>query len=220
MENNVVLTMRGITMTFPGVKALDHVDFTLRKGEIHALMGENGAGKSTLIKCLTGVNDFEAGEIRVEGIEGPVRNHSTLEAQKRGISTVYQEVNLCPNLSVAENLFIGREPMTKMHTINRKAMISRARQLMEQLNLPVDVTRDLEEYSLAMQQMIAIARAVDMDCKVLILDEPTSSLDDVEVEKLFTLMRSLRDKGVGIVFVTHFLEQVYDVCDRITVLSN
>ena len=220
MENNVVLTMRGITMTFPGVKALDHVDFTLRKGEIHALMGENGAGKSTLIKCLTGVNDFEAGEIRVEGIEGPVRNHSTLEAQKRGISTVYQEVNLCPNLSVAENLFIGREPMTKMHTINRKAMISRARQLMEQLNLPVDVTRDLEEYSLAMQQMIAIARAVDMDCKVLILDEPTSSLDDVEVEKLFTLMRSLRDKGVGIIFVTHFLEQVYAVCDRITVLRN
>ena len=220
MENNVVLTMRGITMTFPGVKALDHVDFTLRKGEIHALMGENGAGKSTLIKCLTGVNDFEAGEIRVEGIEGPVRNHSTLEAQKRGISTVYQEVNLCPNLSVAENLFIGREPMTKMHTINRKAMISRARQLMEQLNLPVDVTRDLEEYSLAMQQMIAIARAVDMDCKVLILDEPTSSLDDVEGEKLFTLMRSLRDKGVGIVFVTHFLEQVYAVCDRITVLRN
>ena len=220
MENNVVLTMRGITMTFPGVKALDHVDFTLRKGEIHALMGENGAGKSTLIKCLTGVNDFEAGEIRVEGIEGPVRNHSTLEAQKRGISTVYQEVNLCPNLSVAENLFIGREPMTKMHTINRKAMISRARQLMEQLNLPVDVTRDLEEYSLAMQQMIAIARAVDMDCKVLILDEPTSSLDDVEVEKLFSLMRSLRDKGVGIVFVTHFLEQVYAVCDRITVLRN
>ena len=220
MENNVVLTMRGITMTFPGVKALDHVDFTLRKGEIHALMGENGAGKSTLIKCLTGVNDFEAGEISGEGIEGPVRNHSTLEAQKRGISTVYQEVNLCPNLSVAENLFIGREPMTKMHTINRKAMISRARQLMEQLNLPVDVTRDLEEYSLAMQQMIAIARAVDMDCKVLILDEPTSSLDDVEVEKLFTLMRSLRDKGVGIVFVTHFLEQVYAVCDRITVLRN
>ena len=220
MENNVVLTMRGITMTFPGVKALDHVDFTLRKGEIHALMGENGAGKSTLIKCLTGVNDFEAGEIRVEGIEGPVRNHSTLEAQKRGISTVYQEVNLCPNLSVAENLFIGREPMSKLHTINRKAMVTRARQLMEQLNLPVDVTRDLEEYSLAMQQMIAIARAVDMDCKVLILDEPTSSLDDVEVEKLFTLMRSLRDKGVGIIFVTHFLEQVYAVCDRITVLRN
>src|SRR5699024_568566 len=112
MEDNIVLTMRGICMTFPGVKALDNVDFTLRKGEIHALMGENGAGKSTLIKCLTGINDFEAGEIRVNGIEGPVKNHSTLDAQKVGISTVYQEVNLCPNLSVAENLYIGREPMT------------------------------------------------------------------------------------------------------------
>ena len=220
MENNVVLTMRGITMTFPGVKALDNVDFTLRKGEIHALMGENGAGKSTLIKCLTGVNDYEAGEVHVEGIEGPIRNRSTLEAQKRGISTVYQEINLCPNLSVAENLFIGREPVTRFGTINRREMIVRARKLMDQLHLPVDVTRNLEEYSLALQQMIAIARAVDMDCKVLILDEPTSSLDDNEVEKLFTLMRSLRDQGVGIVFVTHFLEQVYALCDRITVLRN
>ncbi len=220
MEDNVVLTMRGITMTFPGVKALDKVDFTLRKGEIHALMGENGAGKSTLIKCLTGVNDFEAGEIHVAGIEGPIRNRNTLDAQKKGISTVYQEINLCPNLSVAENLFIGREPRTKLGTINRREMVVRARKLMEDLKLPVDVTTNLEEYSLALQQMIAIARAVDMDCKVLILDEPTSSLDDSEVEKLFTLMRELRAKGVGIVFVTHFLEQVYAVCDRITVLRN
>ncbi len=220
MENNVVLTMRGISMTFPGVKALENVDFTLRKGEIHALMGENGAGKSTLIKCLTGVNDFEAGEIHVEGIEGPIRNRSTLDAQKKGISTVYQEINLCPNLTVAENLFIGREPKTMLGTINRQKIIRRSRELMEELNFPIDVTRTLEEYSLAMQQMIAIARAVDMDCKVLILDEPTSSLDDNEVEKLFALMRSLRDRGVGIIFVTHFLEQVYAVCDRITVLRN
>ncbi len=220
MENNVVLTMRGITMTFPGVKALDNVDFTLRKGEIHALMGENGAGKSTLIKCLTGVNNYEAGEVRVEGIDGPIRNRNTLEAQKRGISTVYQEINLCPNLTVAENLFIGREPMTKLGTIRRKEIVQKSQKLMDSLSLPVDVTRNLEEYSLAMQQMIAIARAVDMDCKVLILDEPTSSLDDNEVAKLFGLMRRLRDEGVGIVFVTHFLEQVYAVCDRITVLRN
>ena len=164
---------------------------------------------------------FEAGEIRVEGgIEGPVRNHSTLEAQKRGISTVYQEVNLCPNLSVAENLFIGREPMTKMHTINRKAMISRARQLMEQLNLPVDVTRDLEEYS--------PGHAADdrhrprggyglQRCSSSTSRPPPWTMWRW---KLFTLMRSLRDKGVGIVFVTHFLEQVYAVCGRITVLRN
>lgn len=220
MDKNVVLTMRGISMTFPGVKALDNVDLTLRKGEIMALMGENGAGKSTLIKCLTGINAFEAGEIRVEGIDGPVVNHSTLDAQKKGISTVYQEVNLCPNLSVAENLYIGREPRTKLGTIDWKEMTARSSKIMKELDLNVDVTRTLEDYSLALQQMIAIARAVDMECKVLILDEPTSSLDDNEVEKLFKLMRQLKDKGVSIVFVTHFLEQVYEVCDRITVLRN
>ncbi len=220
MDNKVILTMRGISMTFPGVKALDNVDFTLRQGEIHALMGENGAGKSTLIKCLTGINAFEAGEIRVDGIDGPVVNHSTLDAQKKGISTVYQEVNLCPNLSVAENLFIGREPKTKLGTIDWREMTKRSEKIMKDLDMQVDVTQNLEEYSLALQQMIAIARAVDMDCKVLILDEPTSSLDDNEVMKLFTLMRQLKEKGVGIIFVTHFLEQVYEVCDRITVLRN
>ena len=220
MEENVVLTARGISMTFPGVKALENVDFTLRRGEIHALMGENGAGKSTLIKCLTGINDFEAGEIHIEGVNGPVKNHSTREAQNVGISTVYQEVNLCPNLSVAENLFIGREPMTKLHTIDRKSYNVRSQKIMDELGISVDVTQNLENYSLAIQQMVAIARAVDMDCKVLILDEPTSSLDDEEVEKLFVLMRRLRDQGVGIIFVTHFLEQVYAVCDRITVLRD
>ena len=220
MEAGVVLKMQGICMTFPGVKALEGVDLTLKKGEIRALMGENGAGKSTLIKCLTGVNKFEAGEIYLEGFDHPIVNKDTMDAQKKGISTVYQEVNLCPNLSVAENLYIGREPLTKLGTVNRKAMNRQAAALMKQLELDVDVTRNLEEYSLALQQMIAIARAVDMDCKVLILDEPTSSLDDREVEKLFTMMRRLKEKGVGIIFVTHFLEQVYAVCDMITVLRN
>ena len=220
LEAGVVLKMQGICMTFPGVKALEGVDLTLKKGEIRALMGENGAGKSTLIKCLTGVNKFEAGEIYLEGFDHPIVNKDTMDAQKKGISTVYQEVNLCPNLSVAENLYIGREPLTKLGTVNRKAMNRQAAALMKQLELDVDVTRNLEEYSLALQQMIAIARAVDMKCQVLILDEPTSSLDDDEVEKLFVLMRRLRDEGVGIIFVTHFLEQVYAVCDRITVLRN
>ena len=220
MDDRVVLTMRGITMTFPGVLALDDVNFTLRKGEIHALIGENGAGKSTLIKCLTGVHDFDRGEIHVDGFDTPIRNHSTQDAQRHGISTVYQEVNLCPNLSVAENLYIGREPMTKAKTIDRKTMIRKAQQLMDSFQLNIDVQQNLENYSLALQQMIAIARAVDMDCKILILDEPTSSLDEHEVEKLFALMRRLRDQGVGIIFVTHFLEQVYAVCDCITVLRN
>ena len=220
MEAGVVLQAKGICMTFPGVKALDNVTLTLKKGEIRALMGENGAGKSTLIKCLTGVNKFEAGEIYLEGFDKPIVNRDTMDAQKKGISTVYQEVNLCPNLSVAENLYIGREPLTKLGTINRKEMVRKAAALMKELELDIDVTKNLEDYSLALQQMVAIARAVDMDSKVLILDEPTSSLDDKEVEKLFTMMRNLKAKGVGIIFVTHFLEQVYAVCDGITVLRN
>ena len=220
MDANTVLSMRGITMYFPGVKALDNVDFNLKKGEIRALMGENGAGKSTLIKCLTGVNKFESGEIYVDGIEGPIVNKDTMDAQSKGISTVYQEINLCPNLSVAENLFIGREPMTKLGFVDRKKMNAMADALMKKLNLDIEVTQTLENYSLALQQMIAIARAVDMESKVLILDEPTSSLDDHEVEMLFEMMRNLKSQGVGIIFVTHFLEQVYAVCDGITVLRN
>lgn len=220
MDKDVVLKMQGICMTFPGVKALDHAGLTLKRGEIRALMGENGAGKSTLIKCLTGVNNFEAGEIFLEGFEGAIRNKDTMDAQNKGIATVYQEVNLCPNLSVAENIFIGRAPLTKIGTVNRRAMNRQAKKLIDELELDLDVTKKLENYSLAMQQMIAIARAVDMDCKVLILDEPTSSLDDREVEKLFKVMRDLKSKGVAIIFVTHFLEQVYEVCDGITVLRN
>lgn len=219
MADNVIITMRDITKTFPGVVALDHAQLTIRKGEIHALMGENGAGKSTIIKCLTGVYERDAGEVHMEGVEGNIHNHSTLDAQNIGIATVYQEVNLCPNLSVAENLFIGREPM-KGRVIDWKTMNKRSQEIMDGLDIPIDVTKTLENYSLAIQQMVAIARAVDMDCKVLILDEPTSSLDDKEVEKLFKLMLQLKEKGVGILFVTHFLEQVYAVCDRITVMRN
>ena len=219
MENNSVLEMRGIYKTFPGVKALQNVDFTLKKGEIHALMGENGAGKSTLIKVLTGVEEFETGQIMIDGSDKPIINHSPQEAQNNGISTVYQEVNLCPNLSVAENLFIGREPK-KGGLIDWKTMNKRASDLLSSLDINADVTKTIDNYSIAIQQMIAIARAVDMSAKVLILDEPTSSLDDSEVEKLFQLMTKLKNEGVGIIFVTHFLEQVYAVCDKITVLRN
>ncbi|NLD47249.1 MAG: sugar ABC transporter ATP-binding protein [Clostridiaceae bacterium] len=218
-EGNEILTMRRITKNFPGVKALDNVDFTLRSGEIHALMGENGAGKSTLIKVLTGAEEFEAGEIRIEGIKHPVINHSPQEAQSNGISTVYQEINLCTNLTVAENFFIGREPKV-LGFIDWKAMNKKAKEAFEDLGIDIDVTLTLDNYSVAIQQMVAIARAVDISSRVLILDEPTSSLDDSEVEKLFSLMRKLRDRGLGIIFVTHFLEQVYAVCNRITVLRN
>lgn len=218
-EKNIVLSMRHIYKNFPGVVALLDVDFTLRSGEIHALMGENGAGKSTLIKVLTGVEEFETGEVRIDGKADLVISRSPQEAQKHGISTVYQEVNLCPNLSVAENIFIGREPM-KFGRINWKAMNVKAKELLDSLNIEIDVTRALENYSVAIQQMVAIARAVDISAKVLILDEPTSSLDESEIRKLFGVMKKLKERGTGIVFVTHFLEQVYEVCDRITVLRN
>ncbi|MGB8451420.1 MAG: sugar ABC transporter ATP-binding protein [Anaerocolumna sp.] len=211
--------MEHIDKHFPGVVALSEVNFTLRAGEIHALMGENGAGKSTLIKVLTGVEEFETGEIHINGIDHAVINKSPKEAQANGISTVYQEVNLCPNLSVAENIFIGREPK-KNGRIDWKAIQTQTRNILKDLNICLDVTKPLENYSVAIQQMVAIARAVDISAKVLILDEPTSSLDESEVAKLFSVMRKLKKDGLGIIFVTHFLEQVYEVCDRITVLRN
>ena len=217
MENNVVLTMRGIYKEFPGVKALQNVDFTLCKGEIHALMGENGAGKSTLVKCLTGVYEKDQGEIFIEGKEGPVSIKSPQDAQNLGISTVYQEITLCPNLTVAENMFIGRG---NYKFINWKEWEKKADKLLAQLNIPAKASQQLGTCSLAVQQMVAIARAVDMECKVLILDEPTSSLDEREVGLLFKLMRDLKANGVGIIFITHFLDQVYEVCDKITVLRN
>ncbi|MBQ4378684.1 MAG: sugar ABC transporter ATP-binding protein [Treponema sp.] len=216
-KNDVVLSMRGICKEFPGVKALQNVDFTLREAEIHALMGENGAGKSTLVKVLTGVHIKDAGEIRIAGVEGAVNIRSPQDAQNLGISTVYQEITLCPNLTVAENMYIGRG---NYKFIDWKKQEKKATELLKQLNIPAHANQQLGTCSLAVQQMVAIARAVDMDCKVLILDEPTSSLDDNEVALLFTLMRVLKSHGVGIIFITHFLEQVYEVCDKITVLRN
>lgn len=217
MENNVVLTMRGIYKEFPGVKALQNVDFTLRKGEVHALMGENGAGKSTLVKCLTGVYEKDSGEIRIDGKDEPVSIRSPQDAQNLGISTVYQEITLCPNLTVAENMFIGRG---NYKFINWRAQEKKADEILQRLNIPAKASQQLGTCSLAVQQMVAIARAVDMECKVLILDEPTSSLDEREVALLFELMRDLKSRGVGIIFITHFLDQVYEICDRITVLRN
>ena len=217
MPNDAVLKMRGICKQFPGTRALNNVDFTLREGEIHALMGENGAGKSTLIKVLTGVYEKDGGTIWVAGRGDEAHIHSPQDAQNAGISTVYQEITLCPNLTVAENMFIGR---TKGTVVPWKEYEKRTTQILGSLGIPARAKQELSRCSLAVQQMVAIARAVDMQCKVLILDEPTSSLDDKEVAMLFKLMRDLKNRGVGIIFVTHFLEQVYEVSDRITVLRN
>jgi monosaccharide-transporting ATPase len=213
---DVVLEMKGISIQFPGVKALDDVDFSLKRGEVHALLGENGAGKSTLIKCLTGVHHMDAGTIVLDGKK--IKPTTPQAAIEMGISTVFQEINLCPNLTVAENIFIGRQPMKC--GINWKLINQRAEELMGRMGMSIDVTKPLAYYSIAIQQMVSIARAVDIKAKVLILDEPTSSLDEHEVERLFKVMRDLKTEGLGIIFITHFLDQVFEISDRITVLRN
>ncbi|WP_233270644.1 sugar ABC transporter ATP-binding protein [Chachezhania sediminis] len=206
-----------MTKRFPGTLALDDVRFDLRAGEVHALLGENGAGKSTLIKCLTGAYRPDGGEIRLDGAK--IAPRSTSEAQELGIGTVYQEVNLLPNLTVAQNLCFGREPR-RAGMIRTRAMTRAAQDMLDPYGLDIDVTRDLGHYSVAIRQIVAIARAVALSGKVLILDEPTASLDAREVKMLFDVVRGLKARGLGIVFVSHFLDQVFDLSDRVTVLRN
>ncbi|QHQ34386.1 sugar ABC transporter ATP-binding protein [Algicella marina] len=216
-DERSLLQVRALRKTFPGTVALDDVDFDLRAGEVHALLGENGAGKSTLIKCLTGAYRRDAGTIAMEGRE--VSPESTQDAQDLGIGTVYQEVNLLPNMSVAENLTLGRQP-GRFGIVNRRAQLRDAEAMLDGYGLDIDVRRDLSSYSIAIQQIIAIARAVDLSGKVLILDEPTASLDAREVAMLFDVVRGLKERGLGIVFISHFLDQVFSISDRMTVLRN
>jgi monosaccharide-transporting ATPase len=215
-----VLELIGIHKAFTGVKALSGVGLRLYPGEVHTLMGQNGAGKSTLIKVLTGVHTPDSGNILLNG--RAIVPRSTLEAQDLGISTVYQEVNLCPNLSVAENIFIGRYPRKwgGVGPIDWASMAAQAEQLLTRLDLSIDVKKPLSAYPLAIQQMVAISRALSVSAQVLILDEPTSSLDEAEVQLLFKVLRTLREAGMAILFVTHFLDQTYAISDRITVLRN
>ncbi|MEN0129408.1 MAG: sugar ABC transporter ATP-binding protein [Brevundimonas sp.] len=212
-----IVEMTGISIAFPGVKALDGVDFRLLPGEVHALMGENGAGKSTLIKALTGVYGIDAGRIVVDGVDQVFAGPAA--AQAAGISTVYQEVNLTDNLSVAENVMLGHE-VRRFGVIDWRATRKAARTYLQALNLDIDPKSSLSGHSLAVQQLVAISRAMVVDARVLILDEPTSSLDSDEVARLFDVIRTLRDRGVAILFVSHFLEQIYAISDRITVLRN
>ncbi|MBJ2066555.1 galactofuranose ABC transporter, ATP-binding protein YtfR [Serratia odorifera] len=217
MMANDLLAIKGLSVEFPGVKALDQVDLTVRSGEVMALLGENGAGKSTLIKALTGVYSRSAGDIWLDGTM--IAPQSTAQAQSLGIGTVYQEVNLLPNLSVAANLFLGREP-TRFGLVDQRRLQQQAVQLLQGYGLPLDVSQPLGNYSIAIQQIVAIARAVDLSAKVLILDEPTASLDAKEVTMLLAILSQLKAQGLGMIFVTHFLDQVYRISDRITVLRN
>ncbi|MCX6344542.1 MAG: sugar ABC transporter ATP-binding protein [Armatimonadetes bacterium] len=217
-QTNLILDMKSISKTFPGVRALSNVDFCVKPGEVHSVMGENGAGKSTLLKILTGVYSLETGKIVLDG--KPFKPTSPVDAQAKGISAIHQEVSLLPYQSVAENIMIGRQPKNFFGAIRWGELNRLANIAMQRLGLNIDVTRSISDYPVAIRQMVSIARAVDMKCKILVMDEPTSSLDEGEVKELFAVVRNLRDEGVGIVFVTHFLDQVYQITDRITVLRN
>jgi simple sugar transport system ATP-binding protein len=215
---SIVLAAAGITKTFGNHTALDGVDIAFHRGEVHALLGENGAGKSTLIKILTGAYIPDGGTIT---LDGEVVNFTTpQQAQTLGIGTVYQEVNLLPNMTVIDNLFIGRQPTNRFGLVDKRRMEREARDILNTYGLDIDVKAELSTFSVAVQQIIAIARAVELSGKVLILDEPTASLDRSEVEKLFGIVRQLRDRGLAIVFITHFLDQVFELSDRVTVLRN
>ncbi|MGH1331798.1 MAG: sugar ABC transporter ATP-binding protein [Paracoccaceae bacterium] len=212
-----MLHAKGISKFFPGTVALDNVELTVERGEIHALLGENGAGKSTLIKCLTGVYRRDGGEMMLDG--APIDPQSTHHSQTLGIGTVYQEVNLLPNLTVAENLYLGRQPM-RGPFVDRRRMNANARETLREFGITIDPGQPLSTYSLAIQQVVAIARAVELSGKVLILDEPTASLDHDEVQLLFSVIRQLKARGLSVIFITHFLDQVFDICDCATVLRN
>ena len=217
MEAVVVLKMQGICMTFPGAKALEGVDLTLKKCEIRALMGENGAGKSTLMKVLTGLYRKDAGEVVLDGEQ--VSFNSPLDAQRAGISTIYQEINLIPYLSIAENIHLGREPMNRTG-INWKRVNQGAEEILREMGVEADVTQPLCSYGTAVQQMVAIARAISVQAKLIVMDEPTSSLDEKEVEILFRQMRKLKEKGIAIIFISHRLDEVFEICDMVTILKD
>jgi galactofuranose transport system ATP-binding protein len=217
-ENSTArVELRGITKNFPGVRALENVNFCAAPGEVHALLGENGAGKSTLIKIMTGALGADSGEVRVDG--QPVVIASPAEARRFGISAVYQEVNLIATLSVTKNLTLGRQPR-RFGLISWREANARARERLKRLNLEIDVEQPLGAYSIAVQQLAAIARALEDDTRVLVLDEPTASLDARETDLLFGILRDLKARGIAIVFITHFIDQVYSIAERISVLRN
>jgi ABC-type sugar transport system ATPase subunit len=218
MAKNPLLEMKGITKTFPEVRALQDVDFSVEAGQVHALMGENGAGKSTLIKVLTGIYLKDRGTILFNGRE--INPRTSLEAQREGISTIYQELNMVPFLTVYENIFIGRESLTKWFTVDRAKMARLAGEVLQDMGIHIDVTQPLNRYSTAIQQMVAIARAITINAKLVIMDEPTSSLDTEEVKVLFEVVRKLAKKGIAVVFICHRLDEIFEICEKVTVLKD
>lgn len=218
MQGEILLEMKKIVKTFPGVKALSEVDFEVHAGEVHAIMGENGAGKSTLIKVLTGIHGRDSGEIIFEGKD--INPTTPLQAQHCGISTIYQELNLVPCLSVCENIFLGREPKKKNGLIDWKEIEKQSDVILKDMGIEVDVTELLQEQSTAIQQMVAIARAISINTRLVVMDEPTSSLDEKEVKVLFEVIRKLTAKNIAVIFVSHRLDEIFEICDKATILKD
>ena len=213
----VILTMKGIDKSFPGVHALDHVDLEVRKGEVHALMGENGAGKSTLMKVLTGIYKKDSGTITYEGKE--VEFHNTREAQDAGVVIVHQELNMLGHLTVAQNIFIGRE-FKKGISIDDKKMNEEARKLFDRMHIDIDPTETMSRLTVGKQQMCEIAKAISHEAKVIIFDEPSAALTEAEIEELFKIIRDLRDQGLGIVYISHRMDEIKVITDRVTVMRD
>lgn len=217
MSDNVILRMKHINKRFPGVHALKNIDFDLRAGEVHALLGENGAGKSTLIKVLGGIYHAEEGEIEIDG--RPVEIHSVQDAEKNGISIIHQELVLVPYMSVAENIYLGREPGSGV-MVNRAKMAKDAQKLLDELGMDINANTLVKDLPIAQQQMVEITKAVSTNAHILVMDEPTSSISEREVENLFRIMRDLTKKGVGIVYISHKMSELEEICDRVTVMRD
>lgn len=215
---NVILEVENVSKSFPGVKALDGVSFDLRKGEVHALVGENGAGKSTLMKILSGVYQADEGVIRYKG--NVVTFHDVNQAHEAGIGIIYQELNLIPHLSVAANIFVGREPLTKFGVLDEKKMNADAVAILGRLNIHLDPTIILNKLPVSKQQMVEIAKALSLNSEVLIMDEPTSALTESEIDELFTVIHTLRDRGVAIIYISHRLDELKHIVDRISIFRD
>jgi len=218
MAGSPLLEMRGIDKRFGGVHAVSDVSFDVRAGEVHALVGENGAGKSTLVRVLSGAVSADAGEIVLGG--KALRLRSPRDAERAGIAMIHQELSLCPNMTVAENIALGSEPTGPLRMLSYKRMNDRAAQLLDQLNLPLDVSRPVETFNIATQQMIEVAKVLARDAKLIVMDEPTSALTEDETARLFAIIRDLRERGVGLVYITHRMEEIYELADRVTVMRD
>ena len=218
MDNDIVLEVRQIRKTFPGVLALDGVGFELRKGEVHILLGENGAGKSTLIKILSGAYQKDGGQILLNGRETEIRNPR--HAQELGIAVIYQELALVPQLSAAENIFLGREPARATGIIEKKKLLEAAQALLNDLGVEVSADRPVKSLGVAQQQMVEVAKALSLDATILIMDEPTSALTEHEIRTLFSVIRRLTEKGVSVVYISHRLEELFEIGDRVTILRD